>query len=316
MSQFTRLHRLHIPVAAMLVLPILFFSCMPSASYGISVRHDRPIGSYNALGAEFPATGYFGDINGQFCTGTLVAPNKVLTAAHCVDFNANGIVDSPVNQLVFGLGANIPGGSLTANVSSVAINPGWVSSNGDAQFDMAVITLTSPINGVTPAQIFDGDPTGLRGFAVGYGRQGTGTNFPSNLSGANDKLGAENIIDVVGNTIRFDFDNPSGSTSSFGSATALDLEGTTAGGDSGSPLYAEFGNERYIVGVLNGGFNPFGVASEYGDISIYAPIRDSSNLAWLSGQGINPVPEPGAFGGVVVALFGLLAYRRRKKQIR
>lgn len=298
------------------VLILLFYYVFQTPGYGISVRPDRPIGDYNALGAQFPATGYFGSTGvGQFCTGTLVAPNKVLTAAHCIDFNADGVLDDPVNSLVFGLGANVPN-SLSANVSSVAINPGWTSSNGSAQFDMAVLTLTSPITSVAPAKIFDGDPTGLNGFAVGYGSQGSGTNFPSNLPGANDKLGAENIIDFVGDTIEFDFDSPLSNTSTYGSINPLDLEGATAGGDSGSPLYADFGGNRYIVGILNGGFNPFGTASEYGDISIYAPIRDSDNLAWLGSQGIfsaSAIPEPGTFGIAATALAGLLFIRRRRE---
>ena len=85
-------------------------------------------------------------------------------------------------------------------------------------------------------------------------------------------------------------------------------------GDSGSPLYAEFGNGRFIVGILNGGYNPYGFASEYGDISIYAPVN--SNLTWLASQGITPaaVPEPGAIGLALVGLAGMVLTRRNRRQ--
>lgn len=276
----------------------------------ISVRHDRAVALYNNLGAQFPATGYFGTVGaGQFCTGTLVAPNKVLIAAHCVDFNANGILDDPVGTMVFGLEANVPGG-LANNVQSVAINPKWVTSGGSAQFDMAVVTLNIPFGGPV-ATLSKSNPQGLRGFAVGYGAQGNGLNHPSALAGANDKLGAENIIDFVGNTIRFDFDSPNANTNSFGNANPLNLEGATAGGDSGSPLYAQFAFGNYVVGVLNGGFNPFGVASEYGDISIYARVGDPMNLMFLESQGLTVVPEP-ATGVVCIIGLGLMLRRRRK----
>ena len=50
----------------------------------ISYRHDVPQQDYFNLAANFPASGSVRAGGSLWCSGTLVAPNKVLTAAHQV----------------------------------------------------------------------------------------------------------------------------------------------------------------------------------------------------------------------------------------
>jgi len=282
----------------LLTLSVVGASAIAPQAGAIYIRSDRTAAPHNDLAALFPATGYLGTtFGGQSCTATLVGPNQVLTAAHCVDFNSNGIPDDSIGSIVFGLEANVPF-SLTANVASVAINPGWVSSNGDAAFDFAVLTLSTPINNIQPALVTSANPVGNLGVAVGYGNQGTGTSS-SDPSGSNDKIAVTNIIDRLGSdpffsnndTLQFDFDRPNGSTSTFGSNQALDLEGATAPGDSGSPLMAQFGDAWFVTGVLNTGYNNFGFDSRYGDVSLYAPVLTPSNLAFLQGEGVRIITD-------------------------
>ena len=279
---------------------MLFAATDASAIY---IRADRSATPHEQLAALFPATGYFGDSSfGQFCTGTLVSPTQVLIAAHCVDANSNGNPDDSIGSLVFGLEPNVPN-SLNANIASIAINPGWVSSNGDAAFDFAVLTLDTPITNVAPALITSQNPVGQLGAAVGYGNQGTGTSH-SDPPGSDDKLAVTNLIERFGddpyfsnnNTLQFDFDSPNLNTNTFGNASPLDLEGATAPGDSGSPLMAQFGDTWFVTGVLNTGYNDFGnwwenTESQYGDVSIYAAVQTPTNLAWLASQGLRIIDD-------------------------
>ena len=263
------------------------------STVAISIRHDRSVADYNelALQSEYAAAGFLADSFGQVCTGALVSPTQVLTASHCVDDNADGLVDTEVDltDLEFGFDANIPT-EAAPNIATAAINPAWVTSNGEPDFDVAVLTLSQPITNVTPAHITDQDPQALIGTMVGYGEQGLGNGFPTNLPGANQRLAANNRIDSSGGVLQSDFDSPSGNTSTLGLTTPLNLEGSTGPGDSGGPLFADFDGVALIVGTLNGGINavPGGEDSEYGDVSDWAALRNSQNLGFLANFNILP----------------------------
>ena len=269
-----------------------------SGAQAISIRHDTPVAQYNLLAQQnaYSAAGYIVDGFGQFCTGTLVSSTQVLTASHCVDDDADGQIDAGVNlaNTSFGFGANVPG-NVTPNIASAAINPRWVQTGGDSAFDVAVLTLSHPINSVTPASITGRDPIGRVGTMIGYGDQGFGDFFPDSIPGANDRLAGRNVIDASDGLVQTDFDSPAEDTSTLGGATPLNLEGSTGPGDSGGPLFVQFGDVALVVGTLNGGANEVQgrFDSEYGDVSDWAALRNPPNLAFLASLGITPfAPQP------------------------
>lgn len=319
-------------------LALLAFARPAAAIY---IRHDRPVGDYNALGrqASFASAGYLADTRYgfPFATGTLVTATKVLTAAHVVDADGDLQVDDPsgVGRLAFGTHTNLPA-RLTSNVRSVAVNPAF--QGGVAAYDLAVITLRSPITYVAPARLSSASALTRRAALVGYGQQGTGTRDA--LGGADDKLGAHNVVSrLTDGTYLTDFDSPAGDKSSFGGTLPWRNEGTTANGDSGGGLWADYGNDVWrVVGVLNGGYNPRGRDSWYGDVSIFASLANTRNLSFLKAQGLTissttfgrvvaagagagnatagtrsvAVPEPTA-SAIALPLVGLLAWRRRRR---
>ena len=70
------------------------------------------------------------------CTGTLVAPDVVLTAGHCADIDPVRVaVDTPTYT----------DGGVRVAVAQVIPYPDWKNS-----YDVAVLVLAQPIEGVTP----------------------------------------------------------------------------------------------------------------------------------------------------------------------
>jgi hypothetical protein len=291
-----------------LVLSAALLAGVPREAAAIYIRHDVALANYVALNSDpaFAATGYLRSANGSFCTGTLVSPTIVLSSAHCFVFTGGpraGTVALP-NDVMFGVGNTID--PFTSNIASLTLNPLFDILSFAPDFDLAVLTLTAPILGVAPAALWAGDPLGMLATILGYGVQGTGT--AHGLSGAPARLAAQNVIDIVSNTLQYDFDSPSGTTSFMGSAFPVSLEGTTASGDSGGPLFVSFGSTPFLVGTLFGGIG----SNLYGDQSVYARIARTENLAFLASQGItpsSPVPEPATLTLVVA---GLVASRRRR----
>ena len=189
------------------------------------------------LSHEHYTTGMLVDsanINGAalICTGTMIGCDTFLTAAHCVENSTN-----PNNYGVFLQHAGV------LAVSSVAIHPNY----NFPVADVAVLKLSTPVTGIAPTAIntTQSPAFGTTGLIAGYGRT-SGSNDESglkhygNVSTANcSSAGESNTTSVCWN-----FSNPLG-----GSGT----NSNTCNGDSGGPLFIDFGSGPVVAGVTSGG---------------------------------------------------------------
>lgn len=144
------------------------------------------------------------------CTGTLVGPRSVLTAAHC-------LASIPAKHATFAIGGR------DYRVSSRKIHPDYTGRG----VDLAVMTLSRRVAAITPSPIARRSP-GLFGRVtlVGFGLTS------ENGSGLGTKRKGDNRVAWVSPT------------------KLLFVYGTTiCGGDSGGPTFVKRGTTEQLAGV-------------------------------------------------------------------
>lgn len=178
--------------------------------------------------SSFPSVGIVGDSSGGFCSGTLIAPQYVLTAGHC----AEGVANTAGR---FRLGAT------NYATSQVILHPQY---NGDligedTANDIAIFKLNQPVSGVTPSPISRSVPqVGQLLTLVGFGAGGTGNSGHDGGFGTK-RVGTTPIDQVTSKLIHWRFDNND--------------ESNTAPGDSGGPAFVQVGGVYQVAGVTSGG---------------------------------------------------------------
>lgn len=186
----------------------------------------------------------------QICGGTLVAPDVVLTAGHCVD------TDMPGELLpVYGIlaGTEDIGDATTEDlilVRSVAMHPGYWTDAGD---DLALAVLAEPVPGATTIALPDATQEalwapGAPATVLGWGdTSATVPRYPTTLQ--------EGEVQVVDDQTCFD-------QYRVGARILLDMDRSLCAaapgvdacyGDSGGALVADDGGEAVQIGIVQGG---------------------------------------------------------------
>jgi len=109
-----------------------------------------------------PAIGALTRNRGQFCTGTLITPQLVITAAHCL---SSGSMQFRIHRA--------DGSTTYHDVKQQVKHPGYSQAGGRIKDDMALLILTQPVTGVTPipasSTVMDQSWIGRQIEYLGYG---------------------------------------------------------------------------------------------------------------------------------------------------
>jgi len=195
------------------------------------------------------------------CSGTLIAPDVVLTAGHCTGIEPTEVVANTTNY-------NGSGGQRIA-VESITAYPDFRE-----KFDVAVVVLATPVIGVTPRSVAGhctfaefGDETMVH--LVGFGLT------DPDGGGANTALreAMAPVLDAScsgGNGCR-DAVAPQGEFVAGGAG------GDSCFGDSGGPVYLDTDRGPVLVAAVSRGLD--GSATPCGGGGIY--VRTDKVLAWI-----------------------------------
>lgn len=162
---------------------------------------------------------------GQYCVGALVAPDKVLTAAHCAAFAAPA---PAALHVTFGRTDLTHGDGITVGVRGIRVDPKFRigTFDGDLSFhnDLAVLTLDTRVALPT---VRIAAPHGARGTVVGWGATSDGD------------LLSNSLLHAVTVPLATDAACPTAYGAEFAPAEAFCAGSTTADTgefDSGGPL--------------------------------------------------------------------------------
>jgi len=208
------------------------------------------------------------------CTGTLIAPDVVLTAGHCADPAPTTVIANTTNYS----GA----GGIRATVKSVTAYPNWENT-----YDIAVIVLNSPITGVTPRRIGAPCTFSAGGFADSMNVHLVGFGLTDTAGEGNNTTLREASAPIV--------DADCSSTGKGCSPGALPAGEFIAGGggtdscfgDSGGPVYLDTPRGTVVVGAVSRGLD--GAATPCGGGGIY--VRTDKVLQWIETTAGKPVMQ-------------------------
>lgn len=175
----------------------------------------------------FASVGLIGDLQGDDSSGTLIAPQWVLTAAH----NSEDLGDTEGRFTI---------GGKTYSSQLIIVHPNYRPNRIGANNanDLALWMLSEPVEGITPSPIYRQRPkVGTLLTLVGFGAGG-------DLDGQNGDFGIKRVgttplEKVTTKQLRWVFDQPTDSN--------------TGPGDSGGPAFIKVGKKYYLAGVTSGG---------------------------------------------------------------
>ncbi len=202
------------------------------------------------------------NFNAQFCGGTLVKANVIVTAAHCSDF-----VTASQVQVLTGT-RRLDGTGVRRNVTRIAIHPNWNPNTFD--YDVAVWTLSSSTSGIPFASLASADPAvGTSLLVTGWGTLTEGGSKPVDLRKV--------TVPLVSTTNCNDSNSYNGQITARMICAGFDAGGRdSCQGDSGGPL----ARGSILTGIVSWG-EGCARANKHG---VYTRVSNSSVRSFIVTQ--------------------------------
>jgi trypsin len=217
------------------------------------------------------------------CTGTLIAPDYVMTAGHCGSLTgevvAQPIANFPAAAYDVYLGSNKSGQGTLHPVSEVVVEPNYLLHQG---YDVTLLHLASPVTGIAPTPIAGPsdrsiwEPGDVQTI-VGWGTTSSGGSAPDTLQAAQVPIVSDAACEAAYGPDSLTLTGYQG-FESVSQVCAGDGVHDTCQGDSGGPMFA-----TSTTGALR-----LTGATSYGQgcadpayPGVYARVADSALRTWV-----------------------------------
>lgn len=277
-------------------------------AFGVSSPAHAIVGGHDAAPGEYPYVAHILIDKNFQCTGTLVTPRHVVTAAHCSSLAPGGIANVPIGQpgqlIELSIGAHAtPSGSLTSYDSdgeehvaaAVHVNPGWAGI-GSVGHDAAVIELDTPSQ-KPPVKIASAAERSLWAPGTLATIAGFGV---TEADGAQPDVLQEARVPIVSDqdaaaAYPYLIDGVDQAFGGFESDTQVAAGFPQGGvdscqGDSGGPLLVPAGTEMRLVGDTSYGAG----CAEPGSPGVYGRLGDTTMREWVASVAPNAISTESA----------------------
>lgn len=211
------------------------------------------------------------------CSGTVIGPKVVLTAAHCIDPSAAELPTVYFGEVVFSSG-RLTADARARSVLETILHPGW-DPDGGLTHDIALVRLATRSPGF-PAYLgvlrgersIHEDEIGLPAVLVGYGavspdgadagrrmRVEAGIRWICTSPGGCIRRIEGLLVDIPESSVCFDYE-----------------DGGSCFGDSGGPALVTRDGEELVAGVASWGGEDCTLVSCYTKVDAYAAFIDDA----------------------------------------